>query len=554
MKKRYLILIFLFVFIFLNIVYVKADTGIIPYSLNVNKEIFYPNETIEIDGSWQLYYDPPEVSYTQFRIYNNTEFEDVHLVWKSDKFTDTGEVFKSGNISVSSLSGINTSFEGSLNLYLTLYYYFEDTLDWMSLFFFNESFKIISQASFELINFDINKELFHPNEALCINSSWNLVYNDPEISYTQFHLFNDTDFNNKSLIWQSYIFDKKGFNSQLVNISLNTFFNNSFDRSINIYVSLLYFYDDYRSSPPLEQYIVNKTILIIRKAEIIDYNVSLNNEYFYPNSTIEINGSWYLEYNDPEICYTQFRIFIGPEFNNQSLIWKSKPFFDKFNVSKSINLPLLNIINLSSEGSKRLYITLYYYYDDISSVPPLELYLYCKSVLVLKKANVQLRNLSLSNELYYFDEILKFNASWSLRYEFPEICFLQFRIYNDTIFDDETLIWTSEQFSIKGNISKYLSIPIENIVNICEGKSIDLYISLVFYYDDYSSFPPAIQFVSNKTILIRSKEELTHNNPNMVLNLIIPSGISVLLFGAVLVFYFNKREKDKKVEDIVIKF
>lgn len=554
MKKRNLILIFLLTFLFLNIEDVKADSGIIPYSLTLNKDIFYPNETIEIDGSWQLYYDPPEVSYTQFRIYNNTEFEDIHLVWKSDKFNDTGDVFKSVNISVSSLSGINTSFKGSLHLYLTLYYYFEDTLDCMSLFFFNESFKVISHASFELINFDINKELFHPNEALCINSSWNLEYNDPEISYTQFHLFNNTDFNNKSLIWQSDIFNKKGFNSQLVNISLNTFFNDSFDRSKNISVSLLYFYDDYRSSPSLEQYIVNKTILIIRKAEIIFYNLSLNNDYFYPNSIIEINSSWYLEYDDPELCYTQFRIFNDPEFNNQSLIWSSKLFFDKYYVSKSINLPLLNIINLSTEGSNRLYIALYYYYDDISPDAPLELYLYYKSVLVLKKAYVQLRNLSFSNELYHFDEILKFNASWSLIYEFPEICFLQFRIYNDTIFDDETLIWMSEQFSIKGNISKYLSIPINNLVNICEGKSIDLYISLVFYYDDFSSFPPSIQFLFNKTILIRSKEELTHNNPNMFLNLIIPSGISVLIFGAVLVFYFNKREKDKKVEDIVIEF
>lgn len=277
MKRKYLIFTIVFGLTLLNVPEVEGQTGIIPYYIEIDDTIFYPNETIQINGSWELYYSGTVECYTQFRIYNNSEFEEIYLVWKSQKYNDTCKVFKSESIQILSILDINTSFIGSIDLYLTLSYYCWDPPDIIDVNFFNQTFKIIGKAYSHLEKMDINQNLFYPNETLTITTSWILDYNEPEICYTQVRIYNELSFNKNSLMWESNKFNATGYIQKFFKIPLQNLISFPINNSIDIYLTFYYYYEDINNIHK-SVHLLNTTIQL-RPYPISDYQSSDPHNY-----------------------------------------------------------------------------------------------------------------------------------------------------------------------------------------------------------------------------------------------------------------------------------
>jgi len=268
MKKRYLSLFFLIglIFLFLDISKVKCDPGNVQINsthLNINRENFYPNETIEINGSWNIIEDYEGTCYSQFRIYNNTInntiFPDYWLIWKSETFYERGEVFKNVSIPIQSLLE-NITFNGSIELYVTLYYFqFDLTNPNFEDFYNTTSFKIINEGYLELYSFNTNKDVFFPNDSLQIDALWTLEYYAPESSFTQFKIFYGPNFEELIPLWESEQYFDNGTISKIKNISINEIIDLENEDSIYLYIAFYYSYED-RYELEYSKYISNKTI------------------------------------------------------------------------------------------------------------------------------------------------------------------------------------------------------------------------------------------------------------------------------------------------------
>jgi hypothetical protein len=249
MKRRYLLIFALLVSIFwLDIPSARADFPL-NYSLTINKSIFYPNETLNINGSWQIIRDQGEEgSYAQFRIYNNSEYDEntnCFLIWNSSEYHDEGQVSKSENVFIQTLLD-KCNFDGSINLYVILHFYL---IDGISLFrqlqMCETKITLLEQeGAVELYNISTNKENFLPNETIEIETEWNLSYITPEISHIQLQIHNASPFGSESLLWESEVINTTGYVERSFMIVISNITNSPVKKPVQLYLTVYYFHTD----------------------------------------------------------------------------------------------------------------------------------------------------------------------------------------------------------------------------------------------------------------------------------------------------------------------
>jgi len=286
--------------------------------------------------------------------------------------------------------------------------------------------------------------------------------------------------------------------------------------------------------------------------QINSTNININRETFYPNETIEINGSWNIIEDYVGTCYSQFRVY-----NNTNLpyyvVWKSERFYERGEVFKNLTIPIQSLWkNITFNGSIELYVTLYYYQSDLLN-SDLDHSYNITSFKIIQEGNLELYKLDINKEIFYPNDTIQIDALWTLEYYNPEICYIQFRIFNGLNFEELIPLWESEYYFDNGTISKNVNISIDEI-NLENLDSTDLYVTLHYSYYDRNEIQYS-QYITNKTIEVNLSSEFNPNqNENKYLNVLIPSGAitSILTIGVVL--YLSKKNKSKKVEEIVIEF
>ncbi|TXT66392.1 MAG: membrane protein of unknown function [Promethearchaeota archaeon] len=121
MKKRYIAFILLSLFGILVLEGFQNANATFSYEIDVNKDSFYEDETIILNGSWYI----PETAVdnqVSVRIYNSTTFETGNLVWMSELFTQKGYISVLLTIPISSLN-LNLS-AGAADFYITSYIFY----------------------------------------------------------------------------------------------------------------------------------------------------------------------------------------------------------------------------------------------------------------------------------------------------------------------------------------------------------------------------------------------------------------------------------------------
>jgi len=92
----------------------------IHYSLKTDKLIYYNDEKIEINASWELNYDvEKETSYIQIRIYDLFD----NLLWNSSEYNEIGEFNKNWSVDIKNLNLSFPNISHFLNIKLWWYHF-----------------------------------------------------------------------------------------------------------------------------------------------------------------------------------------------------------------------------------------------------------------------------------------------------------------------------------------------------------------------------------------------------------------------------------------------
>jgi len=309
-----------------------------------DKEIYYINENININASWELIYDPGhEISYFQVQIFDIFN----QILWNSSEYHEIGYSGKNWTINIEFL---NISFSNYTNtLFIKLYHFyidvnggggpadafrrviivsvlkrnvtcqligFKSVLKYGDYNFFtakfystdNDSYLVNETFHFEIIS---NKKIFYQNN-FTTNAIGEISFNVSTISHLNlgqnnliFNLRNDMIYNNATFFYEIFV------EKLAIFVEILRFDNNlENDRLIKI---KLYFYFFNQSIKPLENQIL-KTIIYndltleyedefkTNQSGYVDIEISLNSFRFKENEKkfyvdIVFNGTKYLENN-----------------------------------------------------------------------------------------------------------------------------------------------------------------------------------------------------------------------------------------------------------------
>jgi hypothetical protein len=248
MKRRYLPIFALLVSVFW--LGIPSARAYLPQncSLTTNKSVFYPNETLSINGSWELNCSGGGESYAQFRIYNNSEYNkstDCFLIWNSSEYYDEGQVSKSENVSIQTLLE-KCTFDGSITLYVILHFYLID--EFMLFIEHQECERQITileqEGAVEIYNISTNRQNFLPNETIEIETEWCLSYITPEISYIQLQIHNAFPFDSESLLWESEFINTTGYVERSFMINVSNLTSSPINKPVQLYLTVYYFHTD----------------------------------------------------------------------------------------------------------------------------------------------------------------------------------------------------------------------------------------------------------------------------------------------------------------------
>ncbi|TFF98828.1 MAG: hypothetical protein EU547_00005 [Promethearchaeota archaeon] len=325
--------------------------------LELNNTLFYMNETIGINASWDLSQEgapfPDGRAFMQIQIYNNNT-----LLWESEEFEEIGENIQHDfSILVSDL--INDSAE----LVVTIFHYKEE--DWgssISRFYLNnKSIYILKYGQINNLNLEINSSVLFLDEIFLLNLSWDLLYtNEYENSYIQIQIYNSTN----ELIWNSSKIVKRGVNlTRCFNISisdLNTCWNKPQD-TLSIYC--FYYYESLIRPILTEKYFLNQTIIILECGRVKDISLRVNQDILDYDQNIIINASWSMQY---EAVYENSYIQIQIYNSTNELIWNSSKIFERgMNLNRCFNISISDLNICWNKPQDTLFIRFYYYYKSL---------------------------------------------------------------------------------------------------------------------------------------------------------------------------------------------
>jgi len=302
-------------------------SGVYDLTINSNKNTYSDKELINFSSSWSLFYNESiETSYIQFELHNSTQ-----IMWASTQYTLNGSYEESWVFNIQEFYLIiPESAVANITMKVRFYLYNNNTMATIDEFIDTLSLYIIKEGM-DILDFSTNKLTFFNDEAIQINTEWELYYNSSIIdSYNQIFIFRSQDI----LLWKSSKLNETGhtlksWTLKIQNLELD------FSKPTN-YITIKLFH-----------YWYDKTNMI-NNTEYIDSIVISTSKY---NIECSLN-----DYKD-SICYGE-RILIETQFRvsetQENLSHKSITINILFNSSVQYYLTLTTdssgkiILNLST--------------------------------------------------------------------------------------------------------------------------------------------------------------------------------------------------------------
>ena len=304
-----------------------SRSGVYNLTINSNKSSYYVKEHINFSSSWSLFYNESiETSYIQFELHNNTQ-----IMWTSNQYALNGTHEESWVFNIQEFCLIIPE-SGIANITMKVRFYLYNNFTMATIDEFIDILSVyIIKEGVDILNFSTNKLTFFNDEAIQINTEWELNYNSSIIdSYNQIYIFRSQDI----LLWKSSKLNETGhtltnWTLEIQNLELD------FSKPTN-YITIKLFHYWYHKT---------KNINI---TDYIDSIVISTSKY-----NIECSLSGYKDY----ICYGE-RVLIEAQFKvnetQESLFQKSITINILFNSSVQYDLTLTTdssgkfLLNLST--------------------------------------------------------------------------------------------------------------------------------------------------------------------------------------------------------------
>ena len=180
-----------------------SKSGAYNLTINSNKSLYYVNEQVNFSSSWSLFYNESiETSYIQFELHNNTQ-----IMWTSNQYTLNGSYEESWVFNIQKFCLLIPE-SGVTNITMKVRFYLYNNFTMTTIDEFIDTLSIcIMKEGVDLLDFSTNKLTFFNDDAIQINTEWELNYNSSIIdSYNQIFVFRSQDI----LLWKSSKLNETG--------------------------------------------------------------------------------------------------------------------------------------------------------------------------------------------------------------------------------------------------------------------------------------------------------------------------------------------------------
>ncbi|MFO8019350.1 MAG: hypothetical protein R6U96_11995 [Promethearchaeia archaeon] len=225
-KKEYIALCFVFLVIFLKFNSNVNGLLLIDSSLTTDRDMYYLDETMKINASWNLRAEENEDCYFQIEINNSQD----DILWRSTRYYEEGFIQKKCEVKVSDLNYtefVNTDHV-SINL---ICYESKGGGPFSSILVETKPIQLLKNIS--LLTTDKNR--YYLNETMKINASWNLRAEENEDCYFQIEINNSQD----DILWRSIRYYEEGFIQKECKVKVSGLNYTEFVNTDNISVNLI---------------------------------------------------------------------------------------------------------------------------------------------------------------------------------------------------------------------------------------------------------------------------------------------------------------------------
>mgnify|MGYP006281203255 CR=1 FL=1 len=240
------------------------------YSINylkTDKDVYYINETIMINASWDLIQEDPKlgdnITYMQLRIFEGD------LIWSSEQIHQLGDNIQY-NCSLTLQTILNLTGDAT-EITVSLYHYKEEDFgeSISEAYLNNKSVEVLRVCRVNNIKLDLSQNFLFPEDDIFINLSWDLFYNSAyESSYIQLQIFRSE----QQLVWNSSKIFEKGANcTRNFNISISDLEQKPLDHEEVLLITCYYYYKSLIRPISNSCYFANQTIII----KVYDYSETL---------------------------------------------------------------------------------------------------------------------------------------------------------------------------------------------------------------------------------------------------------------------------------------
>ncbi len=462
-KKMISTFLVLFLFVLTGIYFlppVKAFVDYNVYYLNSDKHEYYIDETIYLNFSGYLEYDPqPPIvdGFFQICIVNSSgasALNDNAVLWNSSEFHDDHRIITEEfylnilNIGPEFLSSNTT------HLYIKVHYYYFDIYvpeDSQNIYLeqFTKEITINKRGSScqQVHYLNTDKDEYFIDETVILNASWTLdyesnpLYNDV---FMQACLFNDSD----SLIWNSSEYRDLTTVQIVEPIILSDLSLSELNTTCTVKLRLYYFfYENDTDDLYLEDYTCSFNVTKRGSSCINVHYLNTDKEAYFTDNVLHLNASWTLNYtaqSPPVDAFIQICLLNSTDY----LIWNSSEYHDITTMQVNEEFILSTMDLYLSKNSTAFYFKfrLFYFFSEIDTADTfLEDYTYSFNITKRGLSCVQGIYLNIDKNDYLIDESIHLNASWTLNYTAqppPVDAFIQICLLNSTGF----LIWNSSEY------------------------------------------------------------------------------------------------------------
>ncbi len=371
MKKKYLLIILLLIFIqYFSLANIAKAFYCRLNFLETDKDIYYSNDEIKINASWELYYNSnTEIAYIQIQIFNYLN----EIIWNSSEYTEIGNFEENWILDVEHLNIDLTNYSNVLYIKLFSYYFHIDSTNTAFTFLETIQIKLIKRDLFcELTGFKDRLKFgenikfvarFYDNST---ESGYNLVNQTVSFKiasnnltlYQNNHTLNITGMTGIDI--SSFTHLNLGQNFLIFTLQNNKIYNDSkfifemFVEKNPIFINILKFKDNLTSTEDLEIELIYYYILNNSIKPFINQSIKL--EIFENKTILFIN-----EYKTDQLGILAINLTHDFFNNNQeskdllvNFIFNGNYYFE----NKTICLRLKIIEPLNSKNQKSLKINL----------------------------------------------------------------------------------------------------------------------------------------------------------------------------------------------------